>query len=247
MEDATMARFWKSADLVATLAVSLTVGVLGMLNLAGGPLLAGATLATLSALAAGSLRSRLQMRGLLELTRQHLVESPPADRLLHPSASSAEIDLSQATEIDIVGVTLNRTVRTHAADLAHCLRRGGTVRIALIDPHGGAPAEAARRSTSPGAADVFTNRLRPTLDLLDSLTGQLLSGRLEVRLLDFVPAFGLVAVDRHRPGGRLSVDIYSHTSDGTEAALTLQAGRDHTWYQHFLAELDQIWASGRPR
>ena len=237
-----MARLWQTFDLVATLVVSLTIGVLGMLGLAGGPLLSGATLATLAALAAGSLHSRLQMRGLLELMRRHLVEKPPADRLLHTSASGAGVDLAHATEIEIVGVTLNRTVRNHAAALGQCLRRGGTVRIAVIDPYGEVPGEAARRSTNPGAAEVFTNRLRPTLDLLDTMTG-----RIEVRLLDFVPAYGILAVDRDRPHGRLHVDIYSHTFDGTEAALTLRAGPDHIWYRHFLTELDQIWASGRER
>lgn len=233
-----MARLWQSFDLVVTLVVALTVGVLGMLGLAGGALLSGATLATLAALAAGSLHSRLQTGRLLDLTRRHLIEKPPADRLLH---EPAPIDLTHATEIDIVGVTLNRTVRTHAAAIGQCLRRGGTVRVAVIDPYGKVPGEAARRSTNPSGAEAFANRLRPTLDLLGGLTG-----RIEVRLLDFVPAFGLLAVDRHRPDGRLHVDIYSHTFDGTEAALTLRAGADHRWYQHFQAELDQIWASGRP-
>jgi len=236
-----VARIWQSFDLIATLAVSLTVGVLILFDLAGGPLLSGATLATLAALAAGSLHSRLQTGRLLALTRRHLVESPPADRLLRPSASPGDVDLSHATEIHIVGVTLNRTVRTHAAAIRQCLRRGGTVRIAVIDPHGVAPDEAARRSTNPGAADVFANRVRPTLGLLGGMTG-----RLEVRLLDFVPAFGVLAVDRHQPDGRLHVDIYSHTFDGTDATLTLRAGHDHLWYRHFLGELDQMWASGHP-
>jgi hypothetical protein len=233
-----MARIWQSVDLVATLAISLTVGVLGMFNLAGGPLLSGATLATLAVLAAGALHSRQQMSGLLEITRKHLVEKPPADRLLHSSTSGADADLSGATEVDIVGVTLNRTVRNNAAAIAQCLRRGGTVRIAVIDPHGEVLAEAARRSTTPGASGIFANLLRPTLDLLDGLNGDL-----QVRLLDFVPAFGILAVD----GRRLNVDIYSHTFGGKEAALSLEADRDHIWYQHFRAEFDQIWASGRRR
>jgi hypothetical protein len=215
-----------------------------MFDLAGGPLLSGATLATLTVLAAGAMHSRLQVGNLLELTRRHLIEEPPADRLLHVSASGADVDLSSATRIDIVGVTLNRTVRTHAAALAGCLRRGGTVRIAVIDPYGEVLDEAARRSTTPGAAGIFANRLRPTLDLLDGLTA---GGRLEVRLLDFVPAFGILAVDGDRPGGRLHVDFYSHTFDGQEAALTLRADRDPVWHQHFRAEFEQIWKSGRPR
>lgn len=230
-----MARIWHSADLVATLAISLTVGVLGMLNLADGPLLSGATLATLAALAAGALHSRLQLSGLLRLTRERLVEAPPAERLLHSSASGADADLAGAREIDIVGVTLNRTVRNHAGAIADCLRRGGRVRVALIDPYGPVLDEAARRSTTPGAAEIFANRLRPTLDLLGGMTGDL-----ELRLLDFVPAFGILAVD-----GRLHVDFYSHMFDGKEAALTLRADRDPTWYRHFRAEFDQIWAAGR--
>jgi hypothetical protein len=234
-----MARIWRSFDLLATLAISLTVGLLGMFDLAGGPLLSGATLATLAVLAAGALQSRHQMGGLIELTRQRLVEKPPADRLLHSSTSGADADLTHATEIDIVGVTLNRTVRNHAGALAQCLRRGGTVRVAVIDPNGPVLGEAARRSTTPDAAEIFANRLRPTLDLLDGLIGL---GRLEVRLLDFVPAFGILAVD-----GRLHVDIYSHTFDGKEAALTLLAGRDHIWHQHFRHEFEQIWSAARPR
>jgi hypothetical protein len=241
-----MARIRQSLDLIATLVVSLTVAALDMFGLAGGPLLSGATLATLGMLAAGALHSRLQMSGLIELTRR-VVDPPPAARLLRSSTSGADAELTGATEIDIVGVTLNRTVRTHAAALAQCLRRGGTVRVAVIDPHGEVLGEAARRSTAPEAARIFEHRLRPTLDLLDDLATAPGGGRIEVRLLDFVPAFGLLAVNGRRPDGRLQVDFYTHTFGGTEPALALRSGRDHPWYQHFLGELEQIWGAGRPR
>ncbi|GAA2644775.1 hypothetical protein [Paractinoplanes durhamensis] len=232
-------RIWQSLDLVATLAISLTIGALGMLDLADGPILAGATLATLGVLAAGALHSRFQISDLLRITRQSLVDPPAADRLLHPSTSGVDADLAGARTIDIVGVTLNRTVRNHATALAQCLRRGGTVRVAVIDPHGEVLHEAARRSTAPDTAELFAHRLRPTLDLLGELAAAG-HGRIEVRLLDFVPAFGLLAA-----GDRLCVDIYSHTFGGPEPALTLQAGRDHIWYQHFRGEFEQIWAAGR--
>ncbi|MEU8663294.1 hypothetical protein, partial [Actinoplanes philippinensis] len=58
-------RIWRSLDLIVTSAVALTVGVLGMLDLAGDEVLAGATLATLAVLAAGSLAARVQMRALV--------------------------------------------------------------------------------------------------------------------------------------------------------------------------------------
>jgi hypothetical protein len=239
-------RLWRSLDLVVTSAVALVVGVLGMLNLAGSSVLAGATLATLGVLAAGSLTARVQMHGLTDITRRHFTEPPSADRLLTTSSSGLDVDLSQAWEIGLIGVTLNRTVRNHAVELRECVRRGGTVRIAVIDPDGEVLGEAARRSTSPGATGIFAHRLQPTLDLAATLCALPGPGRAEVRLLDFVPAVGLVAVDAHQPHGHLHVDIYSHTFGGREPALTLHPGRDHLWYQHFRAEFDQIWAAGRP-
>ena len=42
-----MARIRQSLDLIATLAVSLAVGTLGMLNLTDGPIVSGAILVTL--------------------------------------------------------------------------------------------------------------------------------------------------------------------------------------------------------
>jgi hypothetical protein len=240
-----MVRIWQSLDLVVALAISLTVGTLGVLNLADGPVVSGATLATLGVVAAGALHSRFQMGGLLELTRQQLVDTPPAGRLLRTSTSGADASLADATEIEIIGVTLNRTMRNQAAALGQCLRRGGTVRVAVIDPDGEVLGEAARRSTAPEATAIFAHRLRPTLDLLEELAATSGPGRVEVRLLDFVPAFGLLCVNGRRPNGRLYVDIYSHTLDGRDPALALQAGRDHPWYQHFLGEVDQIWGAAR--
>lgn len=241
-------RIWRSLDLLLAVVLSLIIGVLGMADLAGNALVSGATLATLGVLASGALAARGQMRDLTRsnaelaaLTRHYLAETPPADRLLSTSTSGLDVDLTGATDIGIIGVTLSRTIRNHAVVLRECLRRGGTVRIAVIDPRSDVVDEAARRSTSPEAAGIFAHRLRPTLDLLGDLAT---AGRLEIRLLDFVPAYGLLAVDPGTPGGRLHVDLYSHTFGGREPSLTLRATHDPVWYPHFRAEFEQIWSAG---
>jgi hypothetical protein len=192
----------------------------------------------------GSLATRSQMHavsaGLAGLA------APSTDRLLAVSASGADADLGAARDIGIIGVTLNRTVRNQMTALQQCVRRGGTVRVAVIDPAGDVTAEAARRSTAPGSPEVFVHRLRPTLDLLARLAATPGPGRVEIRLLDFVPAFGLLMVDGTGPDGHLRVDVYSHRFGGREPALQLLAGRDPAWYPHFAAEFEQIWATGRP-
>jgi hypothetical protein len=125
------------------------------------------------------------------------------------------------------------------------VRGGGTARIAVIDPGREVTAEAARRSTVPGSAEIFAHRLVPTLDLLRELAATPGRGRVEIRLLDFVPAFGLLMVDGRQPHGHLHVDIYSHTFGGREPALVVRAAHDQVWYEHFAAEFERIWSAGR--
>jgi hypothetical protein len=246
-------RLWRYLDLYFTMLVAVTVGLLGVLDLASTGIIAGATLATLGVLSTGTLTGRLQMRRLNDtaaeltaLTREGLGGPPSADRLLAASQAGLESDLGTAGEIAIIGVTLSRTLRNQLTDLRACLHRGGAVRIALIDPSDATVAEAARRSTIPDAPEIFAHRLRPSLDLLRELTLSAGPGRLEIRLIGFVPAVGLLMIDPAEAHGQVRVDIYSHRFAAPEPTLALLAHRDPVWYRHFRQEFEQIWSTGRP-
>jgi hypothetical protein len=240
----------RQLDLVLTVVAAVVVGVLGVLDVVGSAVIAGATLTTLGLLALSSLHGRSALHSLTHSVRElgdHLGDRISADRLLSPSTSGVDLDLGRADDIRMIGVTLARTVRNHYSVLAERLAAGATVRIALIAPDPATLAEAARRSTIPDRAEIFEHRLRPTLDLLDALAAQAATGpgRLEVRMLDFVPAFGLVGLDVDTAGGHLRVDIYSHRCGTPEPTLPLYAGRDVRWFRHFADEFDQVWRAGR--
>ena len=245
-------RLWRHLDLSLTAFAAVVIGTMGILNLTGPGVTEGATLATLGVLTAAALAGRLQLHRLhtttdtlATLTREQLAGPPSADRLLTPARPGVDTDLRTAAEIAIIGVTLGRTLRSHLNDLHGCLNRGGVVRIAVIDPAGGTVAEAARRSTIPESPEIFANRLRPTADLLRELATAAGPGRLEVRLLGFVPATGLLMIDPAETYGQVRVDIYSHRFAAEEPTLPLHAGRDPIWYAHFRREFEQIWSSGR--
>jgi hypothetical protein len=242
---------FRALDLLLTIAVAIAVGLLGAFDVVGPAVTGGATLTTLGLLAISSLHGRSAVgaltRSVTDLGR-NLTDRTCADRLLAPSTSGVDLDLGAADDIRVLGVTLARTVRNHYATLQQRLEAGATVRIALIAPQAGTVGEAARRSTIADRPAIFEHRLRPTLDLLDDLAERAAAGPglLQVRLLDFVPAFGLVAVDADEPHGQARVDIYSHRCGTPEPTLPLYADRDVRWIRHFAAEFDRVWATGLP-
>jgi hypothetical protein len=240
----------RQLDLILTIGVAVVIGVLGALDVVGPAVTGGATLTTLGLLALNSLHGRSAVLSLTRSVRElgdHVGDRAGADRLLAPSASGLDLDLADAHDVRIVGVTLARTVRNHYASLQTRLAAGASVRIILIAPTAATVAEAARRSTIPGHPEIFEHRLRTTLDLLDTLAAETAAGpgHLEVRLLDFVPAFGLIGVDTDGTGGRLRVEIYSHRCGTPEPTLPLHAARDGQWFQHFAGEFERVWAAGR--
>jgi hypothetical protein len=238
-------------DLVLTIAIALVIGVLGALGMVSATVTGGATLTTLGLLALSSLHSRTALANLNRTVTQFdrdMNQAGSADHLLGRSTSGVDLDLGAAGDISILGVTLARTVRNQYAGLCRRLEQGATVRIALIAPHPATIAEAARRSTIADSPEVFEHRLRPTMDLLDDLAERAAAGpgRLQIRLLDFVPAFGMVALDPELPHGQIHVDVYSHRSGNPEPTLPLYANRDPHWLRHFVAEFNEIWATGHP-
>jgi hypothetical protein len=235
-------------DLVVTTVVTLIVGTLAALDATGPAVLAGATLSTLGLITIGSLHGRLQQRSLSRAIAElsALTAEHRRGRMLTPSASGADPALASATDIRLLGVTLSRTIRTDFGALRGRLQAGAVVQIVLIEPTAGVIAEAARRNTVPDAPEIFEHRLQATFDLLRRLEAEAGPGRLEIRLLDFVPAFGLLAIDADQPTGHLSVDIYSHRPGVTEPTISLTAADDQPWYHHFVEEFDRVWENGRP-
>ena len=241
----------RHADLYLTVALAVAFGVLGVFDVVDTGALAGATLTTLGVLALSLLNGRAQVHRLAATTaelagatREHLNGRVPAGRALAVSTSGSDVELDRARDVRIIGVTLGRTLRNHVATLQSLLDDGAAVRIALIGAGGETVREAARRSAVGDTPEIFTHRLDATHDLLRRLVPG--PGRLEIRELAFVPSFGMIAVDPDTADGHLHVDIYSHRPGRPEPALTLHAGRDGRWYEHFADEFDQIWAAGRP-
>jgi hypothetical protein len=237
----------QNLEIYVTALLSLSLAVLGAFSWVSDDVLSAATLATLALLAGSLLGSRRQVADLTAQVRAGGRGNISAEDFLSGDKPEVLQQVRDAQDISIMGVTLARTLRNLVDELERRAAAGAVIRIAVIDPHTTAPVEAARRSTLPDRPEVYVNRLRPSVDLLRELADRAgPSGRIEVRFLPFVPAFGLVLLDAGRSRGVVHVDVYSHSSASGDAVFTLRPGRDGHWYEHYQAEFERVWEAGRP-
>jgi hypothetical protein len=247
-------RRWPGRDLETflTVGVAVTMGLLNLLGVVDDRIISTATLSILALVSFHLLGGHRPGRpaesanhGIRQAIGPHQPASEVGPALV--ARPDTERELPEASDIRLVGVTLNRTVRSHLSALERCLATGGSVRVVVIDQASVAAREAARRNGLPTDAGLFEHRVRPTVDLLRVLSAPPgVADRLQVRLAPFVPSFGLTMIDPDTNHGLVSVEIYSHRPGGEEPLLALTAEHHPHWYRHFQAEFAQIWASARP-
>jgi hypothetical protein len=221
--------------------------VLGVFDIVEASVVGAATLAILALLAVSGIANRHQLDDVRREVAAFAHGEVEADRYLHDRTPALNEEIRSAMQINFVGVTLTRTVRELVGGLDERLRAGATVRVIIMDPDSNAPAEAAARGHGVTSKDFYQPRLKSTIDLLAVLRPAA-SGAdsLQVRLLPFVPTFGVCLIDPQGQHGRAFVEIYQPRSLEPNPKFALRANRDVRWFGFFSRQFDTLWESARP-
>jgi hypothetical protein len=126
------------------------------------------------------------------------------------------------------------------------LQTGASVRVLVIDPDSPARTEAVARSRSANTPDFYQHRLGSTIDLLRVLASAAPNeSALQLRVLPYVPTFGMCLVDVREAHGRIHVEMYQHKTIEQNPSFSLRAGQDGHWYQLFAGQFETLWNSAR--
>jgi hypothetical protein len=241
-------------EIYGTILLSLLLAVLGVFDVVRPGVVAAATLGTLALLTLSGLGNRHELedlraslRSLTSAVSDAVHDDVPVDRFLAVKAPNLDDDLRAADDIRLVGVTLSRTVRDLVGTLDRRLRAGAVLRVVIIDPDSTAPIEALARTLGVTSAEYYRPRIASTMEILAALAAMPgTTGRIEVRLLPFVPAFGMYLVDPTTPDGRVYMEIYQHRSLEPNPCFGVRGERDGRWYRFFVNQFDTLWESARP-
>lgn len=187
--------------------------------------------------------SNLTTHQRLEELSDKIIMPQGAERFFWKEKRSIEHDLSNAKYVGILGAVLSRTMRDYSSVLEERLKAGAKVRILLMDPESAAPDQAVLRSKDVNSRQFYVENLCMTIERVGFLVKT--ASTVELGLLPYKPAFGMIVIDPDEPYGKIIVEMYPHHSDAFAPTFELDAIRDRHWYTYFRAQFDAVWERTR--
>jgi hypothetical protein len=228
----------ENIDLYITVCAAFLLVILNILGFASSTWIAPLTLAILGLLSISLLGNRHSMEEFVEKL-SHANETFFMDE--YPS--SLKSDFSNATEIWLVGVNLNRTIRDYYSEIENKLRTGKTIRVLLVHPDGPSPEIAASRTYSGVDVTRTRARINDTLQYLCDLK-QIAPNSLQIRTIQNPLTFGAMAINPNSLSGILYMEHFPfRTANGSLPKFVLR-GKDGQWYEFFKKELTMLWENG---
>jgi hypothetical protein len=154
-------------------------------------------------------------------------------------------DLTQANDIYVVGMVLNRAVRTHMTTFSNRLAAGANLRFIILDWQNEPLMDVMPyRSFGSHPKEWWQECIRQTEGYIEDIpSSDSNAGTLQVGYLPFFPSFGMWLVDPDEPHGQIHVEIYHHRTPAINPTFSLHAAKDAYWYGFFRKQFDLLWAS----
>jgi hypothetical protein len=241
-------------DTYIAVALALLVAGLDVFGIVSGQVISAAALAVLALFAFSVAHTQREARGLradvqalTKIVDQSLSNRPTAAAFFEPRLGDQENKLALAQRIDVAGITLSRTIRDYASVLTRRVEEGAHVRVLMVDPSGPGVDQAAARSWGDISGEFYVTRMRPTIDLLRLIANVPgCKGALELRLVSFVPTFGLILLDSASASGHILVELYPHKTGSGGPCFEMTPARDPQWSAFFIQQFEALWKAGRP-
>ena len=154
-------------------------------------------------------------------------------------------NLTQANDIYVVGMVLNRAVRNHMATLGDRLAAGANLRFIILDWQNESLMDIMPyRSIGAHSKEWWQEHIRQTEEYIEDIrASDDNAGTLKVGYLPFFPSFGMWLIDPDEPHGQIHVEIYHHRTPEMNATFSLHASKDAYWYRFFRKQFDLLWQS----
>jgi hypothetical protein len=252
-----MTKIWVFAkqnfDVLLTIAAAIIVIILDLLNIVQPDIIAAATLMILSLIGVSLLLNRLANHRLqttidTALQRMH---QPSAEQVLSPfkeHVPAIEQRFWSSKEVWILSRTCSGLWANFRPQFEQLLSTKGSLRIMLVDPEDGAgkmivnSAEWDRANNLP----LWRAIVQDFLEQLAKRKANLPNEKLQVKTIDYLPAWTVLLLDPDTSNGTIFVELSTYQSNNqNRPTFMLNAEQDQYLYSLFLEEFKEMWKDGR--
>lgn len=154
-------------------------------------------------------------------------------------------DITNANDIYVVGMILNRTVRDHLATFGDRVADGANLKFVLVDPDNEAIMKIMPlRSYGTKPSEWWRSRIQQTVGHIEDIPNvEKPKGSIKIGFLPYFPSFGMWLIDPEQLHGQIVVEIYHHRTAEPNPTFLLKASDDSYWYSFFKNQFDLLWKS----
>lgn len=230
----------ENIDLIFTVMFAFGLVILNLVQVAPDEWIAPITLAVLGILAITNLVNRYKVEDLVEK-----ISKSDKSFFLKEYPAEFKKEFSEAKELLIVGVTLNRTIRSNYVQLEKMILSGCFLKILVVHPTGSAINMAVsrhyarvNRDAELRGVDIETN-----LQLFCSLKQQA-PNNVDIRTIEQPLAFGGFGINLNTATGVLYLEHYPYRTASDSIPKFILRSSDGPWFDFFKEEIDALWKSG---
>lgn len=231
----------ENIDLYITAIVSIALAFLNVTGVVQTASVAPLVLAVLALISITILGNRHRLEQLLERTsissQKELYEDFP---------SEFNADLEKAREVWLVGIHQNDFMVRFYSLFKEKLKRGDRLKVLLVEPNGAASKMTAMRFPGKVAENQEQLRIQSSLSSLCDLKN-VAPDRLEIRVIDFLFAYGGFILDPDHSGGIAYIQRYTfRTQGGARKPKFVYRRDDRRWYDLICCEVRELWECAKP-
>ena len=229
----------ENLDLYFFVVAALSLAIFNGIGSAPARLIESVTLALLGLLAAYSLGVRERLTNIndrLTGSKTLLCDEIPFQ--------TKESVISEAKEVFVIGITLNRTMVTFYSHLEEKVRSGQKVKVLLVEPNSEAIRLTPQRVYRPTSEKLLSRKIIDSIELLDSLK-TVAPGLVEVKTLDFPIPFGCIASNLDSQNSSILIEHYSYKTPTDTPCLILTKKKEPHWHNVYRTQVLNLWETGK--
>ena len=178
------------------------------------------------------------------LSPAQALERSPRPIFLETFGPELEQGMGQARNLLITGISRNTLLTSNYNKFEAWLHAGCRIRFLLIDPSAATTiSQSADRYYAERSPSFLRERIKHSLKLLDELRRST-GGTLEVRLISYPLAMGIIAVDSktdmRSESSAIFAEYYTYQAAGEPKFVLTPA--DAQWYENILGEAEALWS-----